>query len=183
MRTIQTTNSQIDGVVIAPLWRRLCAWLLDSMLIGGAQIALFVVYIILYAVVDWGATGDFRTNYSTEELNISPVIGWLWFFAPYFLYHTILLRFWSGHTPGKNFMTVQVVAKNGIAPTLWQAFARSLLMPVSAIPLLLGYFAYARSRRNTSFHDWIASTFVLQEVVEHRILRGTVPPHPVTAHH
>lgn len=183
LRAIQLTNSRLNGVVIAPLWRRVCAWILDAMLVIGLQVAMFLAFVIAFGLIDWLNTGEFRSTYSGEELGLPAILGWLWLFLPYLAYHTLLLRYWNGHTPGKNFMNVIVLSKSGERPSLVQAFIRTLLLPLSTLSVFMGYLFFMRSRRNTSFHDWIAKTVVVQEEVEHQLIRRTIPPRPVPAHH
>ena len=82
-----------------------------------------------------------------------------WIFPGIF---TIALWHWICATPAKLVLRMAVVdAKTGRRASLFQYTIRYLAYFVSALPLLLGYFAVLWDDRNQAWHDKIAGTVVI----------------------
>jgi uncharacterized RDD family membrane protein YckC len=183
MRLYISDYPHLNGVVIAPLWRRILAALIDGFLVFTVQVVFALLSLGVLSVLDHQETGHWTLNYDAKDLQPSVLFVVALVMIPYLVYHTVFLRYWNGRTPGKNFMLVRVLSKSGGRISFWQSFMRVLLQVFSVLPALLGYLAFFRSKKNSSLHDLLAKTIVLREEVEHRIIRGTVPPHPVASHH
>lgn len=99
---------------------------------------------------------------------------WIVYFADYpwdnrplevgaFLFWFGVLWMWNfvGWTPGMRAVEVIIITKDGEAPGLWRALARSVGAFISAAPLGLGFLwaAWAPSRR--TWHDYLAGTYVV----------------------
>ena len=82
-----------------------------------------------------------------------------WIFPGIF---TIALWHWICATPAKLVLRMAVVdAKTGRRASLFQYTIRYLAYFISALPLLLGYFAVLWDDRNQAWHDKIAGTVVI----------------------
>lgn len=172
MRSILNPNSSLNGVVKAPLWRRLVAWVIDTVTVVAIEVLILVIAFLGYSVGRYFRTGVFTQDY--EGIQLTDPNEWVVFacmVVPFIIYHIVSLWLWKGHTPGKHLLQIRALSKNGDNPSLLQAIARTVLMPVSVVPLLLGYALFSRSRKNSSLHDWVAGTLVLREEVEHEILQ------------
>lgn len=172
MRSFNNGNSPLNNVVIAPLWRRAVAYAIDAILILAIDMILSILVLGIYSIIEYSRTGTFTAGYNLSEG--WGTIGWIvitCLIVIFILYHVLLLWLRQGYTPGKNFLLIRVLAKKGNNLSFVNALVRTLLTPVSAIPILLGYLLFLKSRKNSSLHDWIARTIVLSEEVEHEIVR------------
>jgi cbb3-type cytochrome oxidase maturation protein len=184
MRAYSKTGSQLNGAVIAPLWRRAIAWALDALLVLGLEFIVGMIIVGIYALVRYSSTGHLTLNFSLNER--ARQYNWLlpvYLVTGYILYHTLLLRYWHGRTPGRAFLLICIVPKTGDRLALWQSLARTLLQPISIVLALLGYLAFLWSRTNSSLHDLAAQTVALQEEIEHRLIRGTIEQQSHTVRH
>jgi uncharacterized RDD family membrane protein YckC len=182
MRAFISSDPELNGVVIAPLWRRTVAWAIDCFLVLSVELVIALISLAIYATVDYLDTGKWTLEYDAKAINPSPAFLLSLLILPYVLYHVLLIRLWKGHTPGKNFMQVRVLAKRSAEVSCLRSIARVVLQPISVLTGFLGYLGFLRSRKNSSLHDWISGTIVLREEVEHRIIHGTVAPKPISVH-
>ena len=130
----------------AGFWRRLAAFILDSVLFGALTAPL------LYAV------------YGTAYFRFAAAQGGVDILVTKLLPFVLLIGFWSilGATPGKVLMDCRVVdAASGGPLSLRQAFLRAFGYLVSMLPLYLGFLWIAWDSRKQGFHDKIAGTVVL----------------------
>jgi uncharacterized RDD family membrane protein YckC len=182
MRAFISSDPELNGVVIAPLWRRAIAWAIDCFLILSIELAIALISLAIYATGDFLKTGKWTLNYDAKEINPSALFLFSLLIVPYVLYHLLLIRLWKGHTPGKNFMQVRVLAKRGEDVSWLRSIARVLLQPISVLAAFLGYLGFIGSRKNSSLHDWLSGTVVLREEVEHKMIRTTLAPRPISGH-
>ena len=86
------------------------------------------------------------------------------FFMP-FLALTFNVAFWStrGYTPGKKFMGLLIVDKDGNYLTVERSIIRYLGYLVSGVFLALGYFWVYFDLNNQGWHDKFAKSFVVIE--------------------
>ncbi len=79
------------------------------------------------------------------------------------LYYPVCWKVW-GKDLGKHMIGLKIVdSRTGGKPALGWSFLRWLGYTVSAIPLLLGFFAMLWDRQKMTWHDHIAKTKVVQE--------------------
>ena len=73
--------------------------------------------------------------------------------------------FWykKGATPGKMLFKCMIVdATTGLKPSFKQSLIRTLSIPLSIIPLLLGVFMIEFTKKKQALHDKIAKTLVIK---------------------
>jgi uncharacterized RDD family membrane protein YckC len=127
-------------IVYAGFWRRLGAFLIDSVLLS-VLLTLLLGPTVVEAPL-WSAAGLLRTG----VVMLVTVFMWVRFLG----------------TPGKLLLGCQVVDASSHAPlTLRQAVVRYLGYLVSALPLMLGFLWIARDAHKQGFHDKMAHSVVL----------------------
>jgi uncharacterized RDD family membrane protein YckC len=77
----------------------------------------------------------------------------------------IFIAFWAlvGQTPGMRFLSIHLDAEGRSEIGLRRAFKRMLAVPLSLLPLGLGFFAILMSPERRGWHDRIAGTTVLYD--------------------
>ena len=127
-------------------WRRLAAFLIDSMVV-------FVVYGPLVVM-----------TFGTEYFSLD--VPRYWDAATGLVIAVGTLLFWryEGATPGKIAIGAKIVdAETGGPPTTGRLAMRFLGYLVSALPLYLGFVWIAFDRRKQGWHDKIAGTVVIPD--------------------
>lgn len=154
------------GVQVAytGFWWRFLASILDSLVMGAAQVGLLLVLFpdaLDTSVPDPEATAAVQVGAAAGWLNllllglgVAYVLGfWLWKQA----------------TPGKLAIGARIVdARTGGKPSVGRFVLRYLGYILSSIPLGLGFLWVAFDRRKQGWHDKIAGTVVVRG-------RGTEP--------
>lgn len=139
----------------AGFWRRLLAFLVDSLLLTALSLLLFYA---LYGPVyfrEVGLVNEQVGYYWHWEL----LINWL---LPLLLAVFFWVRFQG--TPGKLLLNCKIVdACTGFRLSVAQAILRYLAYFVSILPLGLGFLWIVWDRRKQGFHDKIAGTVVIVE--------------------
>ena len=142
------------GLVIAPVWRRLVAWMMDIMLLS----------ILLDHVIPMNDIMQATTNPATLQSLPTPVLYQIAAFviienACVVLYFTI----WHagfGRTPAKALLQIRVVDPNGRKPTVTKAFLRALALIFSMNLLFPFIYTFLNPQRRT-LHDLAADTCVV----------------------
>ena len=67
----------------------------------------------------------------------------------------------TGRTPGKGLTGLRVVSSEGAAPSVRQAFVRTLAFPLSAVLFGIGFLMAIVQREHRALHDLIAGTAVV----------------------
>jgi uncharacterized RDD family membrane protein YckC len=83
---------------------------------------------------------------------------------------SLFVAFWAlvGQTPGMRFLSIHLDASGSREIGLRRAIRRLLAIPLSLIPLGLGFFAILLSPERRGWHDRIAGTTVLYDEVDAR---------------
>lgn len=147
----------------AGFWRRLAAFLIDSLLFAILSLSLF--YIVYGQASLQGAA-----QINSEQLGYYRLGEWLinWL-LPFLLTIFFWLRFLG--TPGKLLMNCKIVdARSKAGPTTGQAVLRYVGYFASALPLGLGFLWIIWDRRKQGFHDKIAGTVVVLEDISQKSL-------------
>lgn len=134
----------------AGFWRRLAAWLLDTLLAS----AVFICALLVWS----GITGHQSAwdSPATPGLLAGVVCG-------AFILGLWLNAYLQG-TPGKRLMGCLVVdAGTGGRIGLGKSLLRGLAMLLSALPAGLGFLWIGWSRQRQGFHDKLAGTLVIIE--------------------
>lgn len=149
----------VPASTYAGFWRRLAAFLLDT-LIGGAAWSALVSAITLVVLGVLLGTGSTLENYS------SSVPGWLsWTFygvglAMTWLYYTLLEASRWQATIGKRALHIQVTDGAGARLTWLRANGRYWAKLLSFLILGIGFLMILFTERRQGLHDLIAGTLV-----------------------
>jgi uncharacterized RDD family membrane protein YckC len=141
------------GHQYAGFWRRLAAWLIDGLLLGGTLVTLAMI-------VQTVAPNDLRAL-----ANIAPVsilLGWAYF--------SLLESSPAQATVGKAALDLYVTDRDGDPIDFWRASIRYWAKVISALALMLGWLMAAFTPGKRALHDYVAGTLVLR--------RATVPVTP-----
>lgn len=139
----------------AGFWRRLAAWLLDTVLVA----AIFTCALLVWS----GLTGHQSAwdSPATPAL-VAAVAGGAFILG-------IWLNVWLQGTPGKLLMGCLVVdAVTGRRISPGKSLRRSLAMLLSALPAGLGFLSIAWTRQRQGLHDRLAGTHVVIEDDAHK---------------
>lgn len=144
---------------VAPLWRRLCAWCVDLVLISSVSLLFFVA-----------AAAIVRRDLLGPGLDVlaepSRATGMLWLlglslFGLLTLLYLALFTALGGETPGKRLLGLRVIDRWGQAPSAGRSLVRAGLALGSAAFALTGFFLVLFDRRRQALHDKLAGTFVV----------------------
>jgi uncharacterized RDD family membrane protein YckC len=136
-----------SDIAYAGFWRRLLAYVIDSVFLFGVQLILATGVLLV-------APGDLRSM-----LNVAPVsaaIGWAYFA----LFESSPAR----GTLGKKALSLYVGDLHGDPITFRRAVLRNALKIISWLLLGFGFVFAAFSPRKQALHDLLAGTLVLREV-------------------
>jgi uncharacterized RDD family membrane protein YckC len=154
------TSAQYSG-----FWRRLCAFLLDGLLITFINAAFIVVLVIIEP--------------SYDQLVASPVVIIAYSFAVvflFFIYETIFLSSSRMATPGKQLLGIEVTDMDGNRISFSCAVLRGIikfgLIFVGRIPPAIGCLTWLNllnpflivfTVEKQAIHDYIAGTVVVKK--------------------
>jgi uncharacterized RDD family membrane protein YckC len=152
----------VPNLVVAPVWRRAVAWLIDIMLLA---MLLNPIQLLLQHVVPMKEILDAMTNPSLLATMPSAMLYQVFAFvlidnACLILYFTICHTLY-GRTPAKALLRIKVVDPAGLKPTWVKAFIRGLALVVSvnlAFPLI---YVFLNPHRR-ALHDVVADTCVVR---------------------
>jgi uncharacterized RDD family membrane protein YckC len=150
-------------------WLRFVAYLVDSVLMGIAALAIFIPLVAITGAAahlhgledmqrrgqpDPAAVAAFITLFVTF-VGAALLITWL--------YHAYFESSSWQATPGKRVMNLYVTDLSGQPITFLNATGRHFAKIVTGlIPLFIGYIMAAFTERRQALHDMIASTLVLR---------------------
>lgn len=136
--------------VLAGLYSRFLAWLLDALVVSAIAVVLILVLQIVMIAF--------------------PGFGLALFFIVYFLvnwgYGIALETFWSGQTLGKRALGLRVIQENGVRIGFYHAVIRNLVRVFDQpLPLfyLVGGVAALFSQSHQRLGDMLAGTIVVRE--------------------
>jgi len=130
----------------AEFWRRLVAYLLDSIIV---IVLFFIIVNILAKSFRFHKAEDVRTL-----MRMTSLFLWLIYFI---LFESSSLQ----ATPGKLIMKLKVVNREGEKITVIRAFLRYLARLLSMIILGIGYLFMLSDIRKTALHDILTRTSVI----------------------
>jgi len=159
----QVTNS-VPGqpdLVIAPIWRRVVAWMMDIMLMA---ILLNPIQLLLDHFIPMHDILQAATNPAMIQTLSTPMLYQVIAFvildnACLVLYFTICHAV-SGRTPAKALLRIRVVDQEGRKPAAVKAFVRALTLVFSVNLLFPLIYVFFNPQRRT-LHDVAADTCVV----------------------
>jgi uncharacterized RDD family membrane protein YckC len=135
---------------------RIVAFILDFMVMASV-FALFVAAggIEILARSDWGDTDPSDgAVYAGVGIALSFFLLLPWYFT--------IMWWWKGQTLGKMAVHIAVADRSGHLPGFWQSLLRTVVFPLSFIPLMTGILTILFDRQYRALHDMIAGTVVVE---------------------
>jgi uncharacterized RDD family membrane protein YckC len=135
--------------VLAGLFSRFLAWLIDTLItVGLAILALVVMSLVMFAFPGFASAAGFI----------------VWFLIDWG-YAILLESAWSGQTVGKRAMGLRVIQESGVRIGFLHAVLRNLARPVDRLPVLyaVGGVAALFSQAQQRLGDMLAGTIVVRE--------------------
>gem|GEM_PF-1552058 len=164
-------NSIQDGVVLASMWIRLSAFLVDMALV-------MVVYFLLGNFLKWCGvvfSGMYISEFNHVELkgieaesNLGRLLSFLLSMVP-ILYFTLITYFSNGKTLGKMIFRIRIVSLYHSKINFWHCLERSLGYVASFLEAGLGFFQAFWNPNRMSLHDKIAETVVIRLPSRNRV--------------
>ncbi len=134
----------------AGFWIRVAAFVADSVVLNLLVAALAVGFVFFV-----GGGLDPK-----KIMTMSPLMYGIFLFLP-LAYHIYFLGK-RGYTPGKGFLGLQVIRRDGTGMSHGDAAIRTFSYVVSYFPLMLGFLWVAFDRNKQAWHDKIARTQVIK---------------------
>lgn len=135
--------------VLAGLYSRFFAWLIDALIVVALTIGTLVV--LMFAMAVFPGFG-------------SALAFILWFLIEWG-YSILFESIWAGQTPGKRALGLRVIQENGVRIGFWHATLRNLARPFDKLPVLylIGGTAALFNKAHQRFGDMLAGTIVVRE--------------------
>jgi uncharacterized RDD family membrane protein YckC len=136
--------------IFAGAFSRLLALAIDAGIVYGT---LLLITAAIAAVISALSTGDEHAG---------TVVLALGFVAWSLIAFTYLAVFWSGagRTPGMSFVAIRMLSEDGSPVRPGQAIRRAIWLPISALPLLLGFAGVLFDHERRGWPDLRARTVV-----------------------
>ena len=185
---------ELDGIELAPFWRRATAILLDATLIAMLRLALSAPVLLLpFLMRVWmghpmpvptdvslpSQIFGIRLGTSTVRLEeVGKVMGEALSFVTTLLYFGVLTWKGKGRTPGKWLFKIRVVSLVHRHLSLWHAIERALGYGAAALEGGFGFVQFFIHPYRRCVQDRIAETIIvtergyqqMQTKAEHRLL-------------
>jgi uncharacterized RDD family membrane protein YckC len=152
------------GLVIAPVIRRMAAFVLDLFLVALIWFPIFVTIALVY-MPDWCVQYTLIAFQSPLDSSNLPLYGEA---VGQLILDVLLALYFSGflaahgQTPGKAILRLRVVDQNGEKPALVKSVLRALALIFSMTFLFLPLtYAFFNPQRR-ALHDYIAGTYVVE---------------------
>jgi len=161
---------ELAGLVLAPIWRRALALVLDFILSYLLMLPIITVLAFVF-LPDWlhqtyaaaSVAVENNTPYTPPEMGtgqqrfiqISFNIMLILYFWGYFTRH--------GRTPAQRLLRLRVVSEAGGPPSSSQSLARAFAIVFSMLFCFLPMFFVFMNPQRRAIHDLIAGTYVVEE--------------------
>ncbi|MDP7037864.1 MAG: RDD family protein [Myxococcota bacterium] len=152
---LPTQASDRVHVHIAPLWRHLCAGLVDMSIFIVLAIFVYSTYLWLHApenlslVHTTGLLDSYRMQALTWSLGLITLLSCL---------YNSFCALNNGQTLGRMLMGIVLIPETGKGLNPTQALRRSLLAPLSLFCLGAGYFWAIIDKKSRTWHDLASGT-------------------------
>jgi uncharacterized RDD family membrane protein YckC len=129
---------------------RLLALAIDAGVVWGSLLLISAAIAFLITVFE---PGDQHAGTTAIALG---AVAW------FLIAHTYLVVFWStaGRTPGMSFVAIRMLSADAERVTLLQAIRRAIWMPISVLPVGLGFIGILLDRERRGWPDRRAHTVV-----------------------
>jgi uncharacterized RDD family membrane protein YckC len=139
-----------DRPIYAGAFSRLLALAIDGAVVYGSLLLLSAAIAFLISIFQSG------------DQHAGTVVIALGFFAWSLIAIAYMVIFWSGagRTPGMSFVALRMLSEDGETVRTGQALRRTLWLPISALPLLLGFAGVLYDHERRGWPDRRARTIV-----------------------
>jgi uncharacterized RDD family membrane protein YckC len=156
----------------AGFWRRVAAWLIDSLLLT-VGLVIVVVVVSVFAAIGLASSGQTITDQNAGGLQVALyvillVLSWLY-------YAGLESSAWQG-TIGKRIMRLLVTDAYGRRIGFGRATGRHFGKLLSGLVVFVGYLMIAFTEQKQGLHDLMAGTLVVRQQYLSLL---TAPPPPV----
>lgn len=136
---------------------RIVGAFLDTIVLGSIFL-LFTAAAGFYLLTqtDWG---NELTYTRSEEYTTLAILFSYFFFVPIYFFSC---WWWRGQTVGQMAVRIMVTDRDGYHLTIWQTLRRTLLLPLSILPLGIGFLPIFFDSRGRALHDMLSGTVVLE---------------------
>jgi uncharacterized RDD family membrane protein YckC len=143
-------------------WIRFCAYVLDHIIIGTAQLVLFIAMFggTILGIIRDAISGNTSAETALDALPLAFSVR----FGSFLLTLAYFAWCWSqyGATPGKMAFGLKVVNPDGSHVSLPQAVGRYLGTILSGLVMGIGFIMAGFDNQKRALHDRLASTRVIQ---------------------
>jgi uncharacterized RDD family membrane protein YckC len=159
----------------AGFWRRVAAWMIDSLLLT-VGLVIVVVVVSVFAAIGLASSGQTITDQNAGGVQLALyvvllVLSWLY-------YAGLESSAWQG-TVGKRIMRLLVTDAYGRRIGFGRATGRYFGKILSALVLFVGYLMVPFTEQKQGLHDLMAGTLVVRQ--QYLSLLTAPPPPPATA--
>jgi len=155
-RVARSSHQPIAPLPYAGLQLRIVAFLLDAMV----MISAFMLFV---------AAGGLQTLLRSDFGNVDPPdsafyvwAGFVLAFIPFAALYFAGLWSWRGQTVGMMAVRIAVTDSAGNHLSFWKSLLRTLVWPLSVIPLGMGLLPILFDRHSRALHDMLAGTVVVE---------------------
>lgn len=129
-----------------------------DLIVLGSIFLLFAAAAGFYLLTqtDWGNELTYTTS---EEYTTLAILLSYFFFVPIYFFSC---WWWRGQTVGQMATRIMVTDRDGYHLTIWQTLRRTLLLPLSILPLGIGFLPIFFDPQARALHDILAGTVVLE---------------------
>lgn len=156
-QTKQAQSRAVPNLPYAGLQTRIVAALLDGILLASFFM-LFVAAAGLQLLLrsNWGGDSNIpdKVYWTSLLIIVSFALFPPWYFTA--------LWWWRGQSVGMMAVRIAVTDRQGEHLSLWRALLRTLVWPLSLLPLGIGLTPILFDRESRALHDMIAGTVVVE---------------------
>jgi len=150
---IEPGTSYMSIIEYAGFWKRLVAWIIDSILIN---IINLIIGIVLASFIGTDIPeDDIDATFLAIFYPLSFIVVWL--------YYAITESSSIQATPGKIVLGIKVTDSEGKRISFLRATGRNFAKIISTLILLIGYIMIAFTQKKQGLHDIIADTLVVSK--------------------
>ena len=143
---------ELDGVKLAPFFRRATAFYIDLIVAVPLSVALIAGY--TYFTGGFAANNDLKFSFNFEN----------WYsLVALILYYGLATYFGNGKTLGKKLLKIRVVSLTHSKMTFFQSIERALGYGASFLEFGFGFMQFFINPNRRTVHDRIAETIVVDE--------------------
>jgi uncharacterized RDD family membrane protein YckC len=155
----------MNGTTYAGFWKRVFAYLIDSLLLGAVGLIIFLPMIGLLGVnvFLYEADGMEPSPGMTAMLIIAIVVGSVTALICTWLYFALMESSAGGATLGKMAIGIKVTDMQGNRLSFWRATGRFFAKYISGLTFGIGYLMAAFTQQKQALHDILAGCLVVNK--------------------